>query len=115
MKIIFHTYLRPYFVRLAFVCSGMLILGGWLWAYFALRGASTPLIIHFLPRGIDRIGGVGDLAMMGIFGLVVVALNFFLARELEKKDWLWGKVIAGSTLLFASLLFLAFLVIINAN
>jgi len=115
MKFSVFKFKRFYVIPIAFIASTLLVLGGWLWAFFSLRRIDTPLIIHFSSRGIDRIGGMGDLFVMGMFGLLIILINFMLAREAEKRDWFWGKVIAGTTLLFALLLFLAFSVIIDVN
>jgi len=115
MKMTLSALKRFRVIEIAFALSTLLVFLGWLWAYFTLRSATTPLIIHFLPRGIDHIGGTGDLAVIGVFGFLTIVLNFLLARELEKKDWVWGKIVAGATLLVAFLIFLVFLVTMNAN
>lgn len=115
MKFSVLRFKRLHLVPGAFIVSGLLVCGGFFWAFFALRHIETPLILHFSSRGIDRIGGAGDLFVMAFFGLLVLAVNFFIAKEAEKRDWFWGKVVAGVTLLFALLLFLAFSVIIDIN
>lgn len=92
--------------------------GGWLWAYFALRGATaqTPLILHFNDlSGITAVGGMGSITFMGILGVVVALLNFFVALELDGRDRFLGKLAAAATLVFAALLFIAFAAIINVN
>jgi len=92
------------------------VLGGSVWAYFALRGTSTPLVLHFNDiSGISQIGGIGDLLWFGATGLVVVLVNFFVALELEARDWFWGKLLATATLVFALLLFIGFAAIISVN
>lgn len=93
------------------------VLGGFLWAFFALRGIGTgPFIIHFDDMlGITQVGGLGPLFGMGIFGLFAVVINFFISIELEERDRFLGKIAAGATLLFAILLFVAFAAIVNVN
>ena len=102
-------------VRASFWVSGAFVLGGWLWAYVALRGIEQPLIIHFVSRQINQIGGVGDLAAIGIFGVLVVLVNFFVSEELEKRDLFLGKLLAAATLFVCVLIFIAFATIIHVN
>jgi hypothetical protein len=91
--------------------------GGFLWAYFALRGVrTTPLILHFNDiSGITSIGGISNLIFVGIFGLVITIMNVPIAIELDARDRFLGKLAAVSTLIFAILLFIAFSAIINVN
>ncbi len=105
--------------RLVAVVGGaslVLIAGGWLWGYFALRHVRQPLILHFNNLvGIDYIGSASDLAVLGVFGLLSVLVNTFLALELEEKDWFWGKLLVAATAGFAVLLFIALAAIISVN
>lgn len=93
------------------------VLGGSLWAYFALGGAgNTPLILHFDDiSGITAVGSLKNLIFVGLLGVIVVIMNFFIALELEERDRFLGKLTAALTLLFAVLLFIAFAAIINVN
>ncbi|MDP2598732.1 MAG: hypothetical protein Q8P49_02790 [Candidatus Liptonbacteria bacterium] len=99
-----------------FIISATIISGAMSWAYAALKNARGTLILHFNNvDGIDQIGGVGELERIGITGLVVVVLNFFIATELEARDGFLGKLLAGATLFFAALLFIGFAAIISVN
>lgn len=92
--------------------------GGYFWTWLALRGigSAEPLILHFDDlQGITAVGAFDSLHFMGIFGVAVVLVNFALALELEERDPVLGKVIAGVTLAFAILLFIAFVAIIGVN
>jgi hypothetical protein len=99
------------------------VLGGFVWACLALRGVgvadpdgSSSLILHFANGvGITSVGGLDLIIFMGIFGLLVVAMNFAIARELESRDRFFGRFLAVMTLVFAVLLFIAFAAIINVN
>ena len=93
------------------------VLGGLLWAYFALRGiTNTPLILHFnTSDGITQVGGLGTLVFWGLFGIVACIMNSFVALEFDRRNHLFGKFLASLTLMFAALLFIAFATIINAN
>ena len=103
-------------VSIAFGASALLVMGGWLRAYFALRATTQPLIIHFNNyEGINQIGGMGDLLNTAIFGLVVVLVNFGIALALEERDRFLGKLIAAATAVFAILLFIGFSVIVSVN
>ena len=91
--------------------------GGFFWIFGALRSASSgSLILHFNDMaGITAIGGFGNLLMMGILGIAIVVINFFIAIELEARDNVLGKIVAAMTLIIAVLLFIAFAAIIKVN
>ena len=91
--------------------------GGFFWAFGALQGAtSNLLILHFNDMaGITNIGSFGDIVMMGILGIAMVIVNFFVALGLEERDNVLGKIVAVVTLVMAILLFLAFAAIIKVN
>jgi hypothetical protein len=91
-------------------------IGGPVWAYVALHGVPTPLILHFNNlRGINQVGSVGDLSQIGIVGLLIVSINTAIALELETRNRFWGKFVAALTLFLAALLFIGFAAIINVN
>jgi hypothetical protein len=100
-------------------CSGaeLFILGGFAWAYVVLSAlGSKSLILHFDDaNGITHVGGAEMIVFMGIFGTLVTLMNFAIAREFAARDRFLGKFVAAITLLFAVLLFIAFVAIINAN
>ena len=52
---------------------------------------------------------------MGFLGVAVVFMNFFLATDLEDRDWFLGKFTAAATLGFAALIFIGFAAIISVN
>ncbi len=91
--------------------------GGWFSAYFALREvADTPLILHFDDlSGITAVGGRGIITFMGILGVAVTIMNFFISLEFEARDRFLGKLSAVITFIFALLLFIAFAAIVNVN
>jgi hypothetical protein len=96
--------------------SFLLVLGGWLWAWLTLRGSDQPIIVHFNPIvRINQVGTAADLHPIGIFSLLVVLVNFFLAIDLEERDRFLGKLVAAATLGFAILIFIGFSVIISVN
>lgn len=99
-----------------FLASFIFVLGGTLWAYFALRGVSGPLILHFNNlAGINQIGGLAELIWMGVTGLTIVVISFRVALELEARDWFLGKLLAATTLLVGILIFIGFAAIISVN
>lgn len=91
--------------------------GGFFWALGALGGtASGPLILHFNDmQGITSIGSFGNILWMGMLGIAIVVINFFIALDLEARDNVLGKIVAAMTLAMAILLFLAFAAIIKVN
>ncbi len=93
------------------------VVGGFAWAFFALRAAGTDsLILHFNSvQGITNVGGLGFVAFIAVLALLVVLMNFAVAREFTARDRFFGKFLAVMTLVFAILLFLAFAAIISVN
>jgi len=91
--------------------------GGFFWALGALGGsAAGPLILHFNDmQGITSIGSFANLLWMGVLGVAIVIINFFIALDLEARDNVLGKIVAVMTLSMAILLFLAFAAIIKVN
>ena len=109
-------YLKFKVPNIACILSFVFVLGGWIWAYFVLRQPSQPLILHFSDQvGIDQIGYEGDLAKVGIFGLVIILVNFLIAVELEERDRFLARLTSGVTLLLGLLIFIYFVAIIGAN
>ena len=104
-------------VSIVSLISFAFVTAGSLWAYFALRGvANGPLILHFDDlSGITAVGSSASITFMGLFGMVVVLMNFAIALELDARDRFLGKLTAAITLIFSILLFVAFIAIINVN
>lgn len=108
--------IRQKIVGISFLAGFLLIAGGFLWSFLSLRGLAEPFIIHWnAARGINQIGGLMDLIIMGAFGELVIIANFFIALELDVRDRFLGKLVAAATLFFAFLLFLTFRAIIAVN
>jgi|SRR3989344_1610360 len=104
------------FLSLAFLAGLALVLGGWLWAFFALKEITTPLIILFdTTSGIEQIGYASDLARVGVFGLMVVLVNFFISIELEERMPFWGRLTSFTTVFLGILIFIYFAAIISVN
>ena len=104
------------FVSILSGVSLLFVLAGTGWAYFATRGITMPLILHFDDlRGVTQTGGFPTLLAAGILGLIVVLLNSVIALELESRTSFFGKFIAVLTLAFAILLFIGFSAIIGVN
>jgi large subunit ribosomal protein L21 len=68
--------------------SACFVIGGFLWAYFALRTINTPVfILHFNDMaGITQVGSLGTLITTGVFGLLMVVINTFIALGFEERD-----------------------------
>jgi hypothetical protein len=99
-----------------FAASALFAAGGWLWAWLALRGIRTPLILHFSDyTGINQIGGMAEIHGLGITAIVAVGLNILVARQLREREPRWAGILAGGTLFIAALLFTAMAAIISVN
>ena len=103
-------------MAIGFSVSLALAVGGWLWAHIYLGSVGQPLIIHFnSSSGITQVGETRDLIGIGIFAVLAVMVNFFIAMSLEERDWFWGKLLAAATVGFAALIFIGFAAIISVN
>ncbi len=108
--------LKHRIVSLTFLLGFFLIIGGWLKAYFVLRGIPEPLIVHFNNAlGINQIGGLKDLAAVAVFGIVSLIFDFLLSLELDERDQFLGKLTAAAGLFLAILIFIGFSAIISVN
>lgn len=108
--------LKHKIVSLVFLLGFLLVIGGWIKAYIALRNISQPLIVHFNNAvGINQIGNLNDLAAVGIFGLAALGIDFFISLELDERDSFLGKITASAGLFLAILIFIGFSAIISVN
>lgn len=115
-------FLNEHFISVACGAAAAFTFGGFIWAFFALCTAGTDfLILHFDDlNGITSIGQIGFIVFMGIFGLLIIGMNFAIAREFSSRgDTIRGRFfsrfLAAMTLVFGVLLFIAFAAIINVN
>lgn len=113
----FKKILKYKLVSTLSLVSVLFILGGFAWAYFTLRAiGGGPFILHFNDiEGITSVGGLGTIVFAGVFGIIAVIMNFFIALEFEERDRFLGKFLAVMTLLFGILLFIAFVAILSVN
>ncbi len=112
----FQKLIKHRAISIVFAASLLLVAGGWLWAYVALRGISQPLIIHFTHSGgINQVGDIRDLSNVGLLGAVIVLVNFGIAVALEERDRFLAKFVAAGTLFVAILIFIGFAAIIGVN
>ena len=103
-------------VSLMFGFGFLLVLIGWVRAYFMLRGVEQPLIVHFNNAfGINQIGGLADLSAVAVFAVVSLFFDLFLSIELDKRDPFLGKLTAAAGLFIAILIFIGLSVIISVN
>jgi hypothetical protein len=105
------------------VVSLAFVLGGCFWTVGELATISgNPFILHFNDlNGITQVGGLSIIIFMGVFGTLVVLMNTAIAFEFADRPGatargqFFGKFLAGVTLTFAVLLFIAFAAIISVN
>jgi hypothetical protein len=109
--------LKFWVVSLLSLVSLLFVLGGAIWDYVAvLHSGAAPYILHFNDiDGITKVGGISNLVLMGILGVFIVVMNFFITLELEARDKILGKIVAALTLVLAILLFIGFVAILSVN
>jgi hypothetical protein len=99
-----------YAVILAFILDAAALV----WAWAALRGISTPLIVAFGPAGITEVGPLPQVLMVPLTGILFAIVDFFLLKRLPEQSGRRGAM-AIISLSTALLLFMAVFAIIQAN
>jgi hypothetical protein len=104
-------------VSAACLSAIFITLAGFLWVYFGLRmTGSGPFVIHWNDmNGITEVGGLWSVAAVGMLGIFITVIDFFIATELEEREPFLGKVVATASALFAVLLFIAFAAILGMS
>jgi hypothetical protein len=98
-----------------FGISALAIAGAALMAGLQLS-PSADVIMHFDTAGQpDFIGSQRQVLLMLATGGVIVLINLFLVRVLDKREHFAAQIIAHLTLLLSILLFIATSVIISNN
>lgn len=103
-------------LRLVFGLSFLIMVFEFVFVYFKLIGADTPLVIHFdIYRGIDFIGGKMEVFGVLFSFLAMLAVNLFLSEFLYYRErflsYLFGFVGLGLSIL----ILIAVSVIISVN
>lgn len=107
---------RYKFQNLTFLLATVLILGGWIWAFLALRNLPKGIVTGFNSDVlINQIGSVSDFSAIGFFGILMVFFNFLISTELESRDSRFAKAVALVTALIGVLIFIYFSAIIGVN
>lgn len=107
---------RYKFQNLTFLLAVVLVFGGWLWAFFALRNLSDGIVTGFNSDVlINQIGSTSDFSAIGFFGVLMIFFNFLISTELESRDSRFAKGVALATVLLGVLIFIYFSAIIGVN
>lgn len=102
--------------RLLFLASFTILVIALGVAYVKLADHDALLILHFdTYRGIDFLGSKFDVFNIIFVGMGLTVLNYLIARNLFRKDPLWAQLLAGASVFFSLLIFIALLVIIAVN
>jgi hypothetical protein len=107
---------RYKFQNLTFLLAVVLVLGGWLWSFLALRDLTQGIVTGFNSDVlINQIGSITDFSAIGFFGLLMVFFNFLISTELESRDSRFARGVALATVLLGVLIFIYFSAIIGVN
>ncbi len=108
--------LRYRFISISHLAGLLFVMGGWVWAYEVLEGVHQTLILHFNNYvGINQVGTPANLVPMGIMGIAITGINFFISLSLMRKERFLGRLVAFVTLFLDLLIFIAFAAIIGVN
>jgi hypothetical protein len=96
--------------------SALLVAGGWVWAFVALRYTASPLALHFnADIGISQIGSLRNVSSIALISLVAVAADAIIGISLLERDRFLAWLTASAALLFSILIFIALAAIISFN
>lgn len=102
--------------RLLFLAAFVILLIALGVAYVKLAEHDAGLLIHFdAYRGRDFLGSRSDVFQIIFVGLGVTILNYLLARNIYQRRVILAQILAGATVFFSLLIFIAVLVIISVN
>ncbi|MBU6141981.1 hypothetical protein KGO95_02590 [Patescibacteria group bacterium] len=102
-SIVKDQYLAP-----AFATAAVLWIAAFSYAYVNTLGAANVLAVHFDAfKGVDFFGGRGDIFNIMIIAAIVWAINAVLCELLYRREKFLSYAIAGATLLYMVLIFLA--------
>jgi hypothetical protein len=101
---------------------GVAVLGASLAIYGAVQAIldasalDVPIVLRLGDRySVIAIGSIWELGLFGGLLAILLVINVLLVWQLERRDWLWGKVVALLTLIMGALLFWAFQGMIAVN
>ncbi len=102
--------------RLLFLAAFVILVFALGIAYVQLADHDALLILHFdTYRGIDFLGSKFDVFNVLYVGVGMIILNYLIARGLSKRSMVLAQILAGASVLFSLLIFIAVLVIISVN
>lgn len=103
-------------LRLVFGLSFLILAFEFVFIYFKLIGANTPLVIHFdVYKGIDFIGGKMEVFGILFSFLAMLIVNFFLAEFLYYRERFLSHLFGFVGLGLSILILIAVSVIISVN
>lgn len=104
------------FIILPFIAGLVFLVAGFSVAYIQLADLQNLLIIHFDSfKGIDFLGDKNDVFGILFLGLVVLAVNIFLANILYLRERFLSYLLSFSAALFCLLLLIVVFAIISIN
>jgi hypothetical protein len=85
-------------------------------ALFRLNGLSYPVILHFDPfRGVDFLGNIADFWLVWIGGIILVALNTWLAENIFERERFISYFFISVNVLISLFILIITGVVIGAN
>ncbi|MDO8601948.1 MAG: hypothetical protein Q7R62_02385 [bacterium] len=102
--------------RILFLAAFVVLVAALGMAYVQLAEHDALLILHFDGyRGIDFLGSKFDVFNIIFLGIGITILNYLLARGIYRRSAVLAQIIAGATVFFSLLIFIAVAVIISVN
>lgn len=104
------------FLSLFSSVSLILLFLGFIFSFLKFKDYHSQFIIKYSNNlGIIFVGGIYELILIFITGIIIFLMNFILAKKFEERDKFFGKFIAVFNFVICLLIFIYFIAIINVN
>lgn len=108
--------LKDKYLRVVFAIAFVLFLFTLIFSIISFKDVAGPLILHFDSfKGIDFIGSKLQIFGVVLIGLIMLAVNFFLAEFIYVRERFFAYIISFSSLFLIILLLVAVVVISSVN
>jgi len=115
-NMIFKNILKDKYFRVVSAISLLLWLVAGLIFYAWPGSSSHSLILHFdANKGVDFLGGEGDIFGILLSGLIIILINLFLSNFLYNRERFLAYIFSFANLLVSILILIVISVIINVN
>ena len=109
-------FVKDKFLAYPFLASAFFVLAAFIWAWFSFFKINHLLILHFDSyKGIDFLGDKNDVFSITGISLIVILINFLLAKQMYYKERFLSYFLSFGSSIFSLLILIGVFVIISIN